>query len=175
MNKKILSPRFIFVVTVIAIAAIYRIIPHIPNFTPIAAMALFGGTYINRKVLAFIIPMAAMIISDLVIGLHGTMLAVYVSFAISVGIGILIRKKVNIFSVILASVASSVIFFFITNIAVWYTGMVGYPMNIAGLISCFTAALAFFRTELFGTLIFNSVFFGSLFYAEKRFPILAHV
>jgi len=175
MNKKIFSPRFIFIITVIAVAAIYRIIPHIPNFTPVAAMALFGGTYINRKVFAFIIPMAAMIISDLVIGLHGTMLAVYVSFAISVGIGILIRKKINIFSVILASVASSVIFFIITNIAVWYTGMVGYPMNMAGLISCFTAAIPFFRTELFGTLIFSSVFFGSLLFAEKRFPILARV
>ena len=175
MSKKILTPRLIFIVSAIVIAAIYRLIPHIPNFTPIAAMALFGGASIQRKALAFIIPMTAMFCSDLLIGFHSTILAVYLCFAISVGIGMLISKKMNAVSIITASVASSIIFFVITNAAVWFTGMVGYPMNFAGLVSCYAAALPFFRTEIMGTLVFNTVFFGSLLLAAKRFPVLARV
>ncbi len=173
MNKKILTPRFLFIVSVIAFAAIYRMIPHIPNFTPLAAMALFGGACINRKALAFLIPLTAMIISDLVIGFHSTILAVYISFIVTVGIGLLIRKSSSLKNVLFGSIASSILFFLITNFSVWTSGMVGYSMNISGLVSCYTAALPFFRNELFGTLVFNSVFFGSLYFAEKRFPSFA--
>ena len=35
----------------------------------IAAVALFGGAYLSDKRLAFLVPMAALFLSDLVIGL----------------------------------------------------------------------------------------------------------
>ena len=86
MNKSLITPRFLVIISVIAGAAFLRLIPHWPNFTPIAGIALFGGTYLVRKQLAFIIPFAAMLLSDLLLGFHQTMLAVYTSFALIVGI-----------------------------------------------------------------------------------------
>ena len=96
MKYKSINPRFIVVFSVILVAALIRLLPHWPNFTPIAAMALFAGTYFDRKQYAFAIPIAAMFISDLVIGLHANMPAVYMSFAITVLIGIAIMRLVRV-------------------------------------------------------------------------------
>ena len=88
MNKIKLSPKIVFVISLIAFGALMRLLPHWPNFTPIAAMALFGGAQLGKKHLAFIIPLAALFLSDLVLGLHQWMIAVYVSFALVVVLGI---------------------------------------------------------------------------------------
>ena len=111
MNTKQITPRFIYVVSVILIAVTMRLIPHLPNFTPIAAIALFGGVYISKKWLAFLIPMLAMFLSDCMIGFHTYLFSVYISFAITVAIGLLLRKKTNIWSVVGASLVSSILFF----------------------------------------------------------------
>jgi hypothetical protein len=171
--KKVFTPRLIFVVSVVFAAALSRLLPHLPNVTPIAAIALFGGTYINRKSFAFIIPLVALFLSDLFIGFYTEMYAIYLSFAITVGIGLLLSKRTNLTTTISASVASSLIFFIITNFAVWMSATYSYPMNITGLILCYEAALPFFRNELFGTLAYNTLFFGSLYFAKQRFSILA--
>ncbi len=181
MKYKSTSSRFIVVISVIVFAALLRLLPHWPNFTPIAAMALFAGTYFDRKQYAFAIPIAAMFISDLVIGLHANMPAVYLSFAITVLIGTAIRKKVNVGSVVLASLTSSVIFFVITNFASWLASPF-YPQTIGGLAECYLAGLIFFRdtayglsffmNDLLGTLFFSAVFFGAFYLAQMRFPVL---
>ncbi|MFH1160215.1 MAG: DUF6580 family putative transport protein, partial [bacterium] len=80
MKYKTIRPRFFIVLSVILVAALLRLLPHWPNFTPVAAMALFAGTYFERKQYAFAIPIAALFISDLVIGFHALMPAVYLSF-----------------------------------------------------------------------------------------------
>jgi hypothetical protein len=162
-------------------AALLRLLPHWPNFTPIAAMALFAGTYFDRKQFAFAIPIAAMFISDLVIGLHANMPAVYLSFAVTVLIGIAIRKNVSIGSVVLASLSSSVIFFLITNFSSWVASPF-YPQNAAGLAECYVAGLMFFRdtangisffmNDLLGTIFFSAVFYGAFYLAQMRFPLL---
>jgi hypothetical protein len=181
MKYKSINPRFIIVFSVILTAAFIRLLPHWPNFTPIAAMALFAGTYFDRKQYAFALPIAAMFISDLVIGMHANMPAVYLSFAITVLIGMTIRNKVNVGSVILASIASSVIFFLITNFASWLASPY-YPYTLSGLVQCYVAGLLFFRdtsyglsffmNELVGTLFFSAVFYGAFFLAQMRFPVL---
>lgn len=170
--KKLFTPRVLFATTLIFIAVIFRIIPHLPNFTPIAAIALFGGVYIGKKYLSYFIPFLAMFISDAILGFHSTMIAVYLSFALVVTLGILIRKKTGFSSVILASLASSVLFFLITNFGAWLGGMLGYPMNFSGLMMSYTAGLPFFRNDLIGTLVFNGIFFGSFYLAQLRFPAL---
>ena len=119
MKYKSINSRFIVVFSIILAAALLRLMPHWPNFTPIAAMALFAGTYVDRKRFAFAIPIAAMLLSDLVIGLHSIMPAVYISFAITVLIGMHLRNKVGVGMVVFASLSSSVIFFLITNFAAW--------------------------------------------------------
>jgi hypothetical protein len=181
MKYKSINPRFIVVFSVILVAAFLRLLPHWPNFTPIAAMALFAGTYFDRKQYAFAIPIAAMFISDLIIGLHANMPAVYLGFAITVLIGLSIRKKVNVGSVILASLSSSVIFFLVTNFAAWLSSPF-YPQTAAGLAECYMAGLIFFRdttygfsfflNDLFGTVFFSAVFYGSFYLAQMRFPVL---
>ncbi len=173
MRKKIFTPVFFFTLGIIIISAVLRLVPHWPNFTPIAAMALFAGTYLKRKELAFAIPFSAMLISDLILGFHQTMIAVYIGFALIVGIGILLRHKVNVATILIASVSASVSFYLITNFAVWASGMVGYPMNSAGLIQCYVAGIPFFRIALTGDLFYTMVFFGSLYFVSRRFPAFA--
>lgn len=181
MLYKSITPRFIVVFSVIITAALLRLLPHWPNFTPIAAMALFAGTYFDRKQYAFAIPIAAMFISDLIIGLHANMPAVYLSFAITVVLGMAIRKKVTAGSVLTVSIASAVIFFLITNFSSWLA-MGLYPKNVVGLIECYIAGLAFFRdsaygisffvNDILGTTFFSAVFYGAFYLVQMRFPVL---
>jgi len=171
--KKLFTPRFIFVITIVAVAAISRLLPHFPNVTPVAAIALFGGTYINRKFLAFLIPMLVLFLSDLFIGFYTEMYAIYLSFALTVGLGFILRRNTSLKSTFTASLASSVIFFILTNFAVWLSANYTYPMTISGLALCYEAALPFFRNELFGTLAYNTLFFGAFYLAKQRFPVLS--
>ncbi len=174
MNNKTLNPRFLFILTVIIAGAAFRLIPHWPNFTPIAAMALFGGTYFNKKYLAFLIPMAALFISDMLLGFHFYMIAVYLSFAIIVVFGMMLKNRVKIGSLLLASVSSSVLFFLITNFAVWI-GSPFYPQNFAGLLESYTAGLPFLNNGVLGDLFYNTLFFGAFYLAQQRFPVLAKI
>ncbi len=171
MNSKIINPRFIFIFTVIMMGAIMRLIPHWPNFTPIAAMALFGGAFFSKKYLAFIIPLAAMFLSDLVLGLHEWLIPVYVSFAIVVGIGLLMRNRVKAGSVLLATLSSSIIFFLLTNFAVWL-GSPFYAQDATGLLACYTAGLPFLNNGILGDLFFSTVFFGGFYLVQLKFPVL---
>ena len=173
MNRSIFTPTFFVVTGIVVLAVVLRMLPHWPNFTPLAAMALFAGTWMKRRELAFAIPLAAMLISDIFLGFHQTMIAVYIGFALIVLVGFYLRRNVKVHTVIMASLASSVIFFVITNFAVWMSGMVGYPMTAGGLVQCYVAAIPFFRNAILGDLLYNTIFFGSFYFATLRFPALA--
>ncbi|MCD6113161.1 MAG: hypothetical protein J7J86_07850 [Bacteroidales bacterium] len=182
MNKNTITPRFIFVVTTIIIASLMRLIPHWPNFTPIAAIALFGGTYLSKKYLSFLIPFAALFLSDLILGFHSSMIAVYLSFGITVLIGFYLKKNLKAGNIIAASLISSVIFFVITNFSAWLV-MPMYPKNFLGLMEAYTAGLAFFNNgsygisfflnSVLGGLAYNILFFGVFYLAKLKFPVLA--
>lgn len=182
MKDIITQPRAIFVISVILAGAMFRFIPHWPNFTPIAAMALFGGTYLGKKYLAFLIPFAAMFLSDLLLGLHSYMVAVYLAFGLTVMIGFLLRRRVSTGNVVLASIASSVMFYLVTNFAAWLASPI-YPANFTGLMESYIAGLAFFNNgayglsfflnELFGGLFYSGVFFGAFAIAKQRIPAMA--
>ncbi len=174
MLKKIFTPRFIFIISIIFAGAMFRLLPHWPNFTPIAAIALFGGTYINKKSLAFAIPIFAMLIADIFLGFHSYMLSIYLSFAIIVMIGFVLRSRVKVGSVLLATVSGSIIFFILTNFAVWL-GSPFYAQSFAGLIACYTAGLPFFNSGIIGDVFYSAVFFGGFYFATLRFPALARI
>ena len=144
-----LTPRFLVITGMIFIAAFVRLIPHPPNFAPIAAIALFGGAYFNKKWAAFFVPMAAMFITDLILGFHATMWAVYLSFVLIVGIGMFAIKQKKISNIFLASVSSSVLFFIITNFGLWISTPY-YAKTGVGLAACFIAAIPFFHLTLLG-------------------------
>lgn len=172
MDKKFLNSRMIFVITAILVAAIARLLPHWPNFTPVAAIAIFGGAYINRKALAFVLPVAAMLISDLIIGFHTTMIAVYTGMIVAVGIGMLLRNRVKAGNVAIASITSSIVFFLITNFAAWYTGLMPYTRDFSGLVQSYIAGLPFFNTGLLGDLFYSTILFGSFYLISRRVPSL---
>ncbi len=156
MSKK----NLILILAIIALAAASRLVKHPPNFTPVAAMALFGGWYFNKKYL-IVMPLAAMLISDAFIGFYDWRLTavVYLGIAITFIIGWLLKPNGNWRKVIAGSLAGSIIFFVITNFAVWalYSW---YPHTWAGLVNCFALALPFFRNSLLGDLSYTVVLFG---------------
>jgi hypothetical protein len=171
MIKTLTSPRFIFIATLILMAALSRLLPHPPNFTPVAAIALLGGAYLSKR-LAFLLPLAAMFISDLIIGFHSTMWAVYLSMAIISFIGIGLAKGLNVQKIIGGALTGSLIFFVVTNFAVWM-GSAYYTQDVAGLIHCYTLAIPFFSNTVMGDLFYSGILFGSYYLARQRFPQLA--
>ncbi len=174
MNSKSITPGFLILTGMIFIAAFVRLIPHPPNFAPVAAMALFGGAYFTKRWVAFLIPLAAMFITDLILGFHSAMWAVYLSFMLIVVIGMLLIKQKKISNIFLASVSASVLFFAITNFAVWASGIY-YPKDLSGLAASYTAAIPFFHYTLLGDLFFVALMFGSFELAKAKYPQLAKV
>lgn len=167
-----ITPRFWFLTFLVFVAAAVRLIPHPPNFAPIAAIALFGGAYFNKKSFAFAVPLAAMFITDAIIGFHSSMWIVYVSFAVIVLIGMVLLKKVSVKNVIAASVTASLSFFIMTNFGVWAFGTM-YPKNIAGLIECYIAAIPFIQNTLIGDLFYSGIIFGIYEFAKSKIPVLS--
>src|SRR5688500_17245914 len=123
--------RLVVVISIIVGAAASRLIPHPPNMASIAAVALFGGAYLSRKWLAFAVPLAALFLSDLILGFYSHMEIVYGSFALVACIGLLLRKRRTPFRIACAALASSILFFLITNFGVWFFGSL-YPKTAAG-------------------------------------------
>ncbi len=172
--KKIFTPKVLIVTGIILFAAVMRLVPHYPNFTPIAAIALFGGAQMGRKWLAFFVPLFALFISDLLIGFHGFMVPVYISFALVVLLGNLMRNNIKIATVLGGAVASSVLFFLITNFAVW-AGSPFYPQTFSGLMQSYTMAIPFFHSSLLGDLFYSSVLFGSFYFLKQHYPALSSI
>jgi len=138
----------------IILLALSRLIPHPPNFTPILGMAVFSGAIINRKIIAYLVPLAAMLISDLYLGLHSGMPIIYFTLAICVLIGTFIESRVTILNSILGITAGVLIFYLITNFTVWYgSGM--YENSFSGLITCYVMGLPFLQNTFISSLIYG--------------------
>ncbi|HRN27273.1 MAG: hypothetical protein IT276_01685 [Ignavibacteriaceae bacterium] len=169
-----LTPRFWVLTLMVFGAAFLRLLPHPPNFAPIAAMALFGGAYFSKKSFAFVIPLAAIFLTDLIIGIYSYAWIVYLSFALIVVLGIFMLKKVSVKKLVFASVTASISFFAITNFGVWALGTL-YPKTPAGLLASYTAAIPFFQNSLIGDLFFVGVMFGVYELVKHKVPALAKV
>ncbi len=146
----------------IALTIACRLLPHPPNFTPAAAVALFAGFFFGRRVVALVVVLAAMALSDLIIGAYDyrIMAAVYAAFMFPVFLRSLLRRRLNPLTCCGSAVACSVVFFVSTNLAVWiFSGM--YAPTLGGLGTCFAAALPFFRYTLCGDLFWTATLFGS--------------
>ena len=169
-----LTPRFWVLTLMVFGAAFLRLLPHPPNFAPIAAMALFGGAYFSKKTFAFVIPLAPIFLTDLIIGIYSYAWIVYISFALIVVLGIFMLKKVSVKKIIFASVTASISFFAITNFGVWALGTL-YPKTPEGLLASYTAAIPFFQNSLVGDLFFVGVMFGVYELVKHKVPALVKV
>ena len=163
--------RLVALLSAVLVAAALRLVPHPPNFTPIGAMALFGGAYLGRRALAFAAPLGALLLSDLVLGFYHGMATVYFSVALIVMIGMVALSRVSPIRVGLAALASSVLFFVVTNFGMWlFSGF--YPRSLAGLEACYVAAIPFFQNTVAGDLFYATLLFGGFRLLELMVPQL---
>lgn len=157
-NKHVLV-KLINPAIVVLIAVLARLLPHPPNFAPITALALFGGTYLGRRY-AVALPIAAMLVSDFFIGFDSleSRLSVYGSFALIGLIGMWLKNHKSWRTVAVATLASSFLFFLITNFSVWVlSGM--YPHTFSGLVKAYVLAIPFYRNTILGDLFYTGAFF----------------
>ncbi|MEO5668237.1 MAG: DUF6580 family putative transport protein [Bdellovibrionota bacterium] len=144
----------------VAIAALSRLLPHAPNFTAIGAIALFAGYYFRSGRSAFVISIAAMILTDLFIGTHPTLVWVYGAFALIAVLGAaLSTNRFTWFKTGVTSLTAAGVFFVVTNFGVWVSAGL-YPHTRMGLARCFAAAIPFFGNTLVAQFVFGLPLFA---------------
>jgi len=165
MNKKIFS-----LTVMVLVAAFSRLIPHPWNFTAVGAMALLGGAYFPSKAQSLVIPLAALFISDLVLGFHSTMLYVYGAFVLIGMMGWALHERRSVLKLATFSLLTSSLFFLVTNLGVWTTDAL-YPKTAAGLMACYAAGIPFFNNQILGDLFFTAVLFGAFELVKRTLAI----
>lgn len=158
----------LFALVLILFAAFSRLIPHGPNFTPVISIALFAGAYLQKR-FAFLIPLVAMLMSDLLIGFYSpvSMAFVYGSLLLTVALGIMMQEKTSTTRIGGLSLAGSILFFVLTNFGVWVIPNSIYPRTFAGLVECYVMAIPFFGNTLLSALIYSGLMFGAYKAAER--------
>jgi len=171
MRTQLLKTQLITISAIIFALALFRLLPHWPNVSPVAAIALFGGAYFADKRMAFIVPFVALFLSDLVLGLHNSMIFVYAGFALTVVIGLLLQNRITISNTAFAAVAASGLFFLLTNFGAWMTSGL-YAKSAAGLMQAYVAGIPFFLNSLLGNLVYSVVIFGGYHLLQKNVSAL---
>ena len=163
---------------IVASAVVMRLVPHIPNFAPVTAAAIFGAAYLP-KAYALITPLLTMAISDYLLlyispfsqpvfnfshiqpvsaMFNSTTAWVWGSFMVSGLLGLLLRKNPGVIRIGSVTLLASAQFFLITNFGVWAAG--AYARNLSGLESSYIAGLPFLRWTVAGDLFYTACFFG---------------
>ncbi|HPT39311.1 MAG TPA: hypothetical protein PL125_03845 [Candidatus Omnitrophota bacterium] len=145
-------------ISLIIIGILFRFIPHTANFTPVAAIAIFAGVYLNKKQ-ALIVPLLLMVLSDLLLGMHNVAIFTWGSFVLVTLLGVWAKNHKTLSGIISTSLVSSVVFYGITNFGVWAMGW--YPQTAKGLLDCYILGLPFLRNFTAATLVYTLVFFGA--------------
>jgi len=169
-QKENLLYRTLLALVLILLAAALRIAPHPWNFTPVGAMALFSGAVLKDRRLAFLFPLLALFLGDIFIGFHKLVPMVYVSFFISVAIGLWLRDRRTIARISLATLLGATQFFLVTNFAVWWL-LNSYPKTTSGLAACYFAGIPFFWNTLAGDVVYSALLFGGYALGERFLPV----
>ena len=140
-------------------AALSRLIPHPPNFSPVEASALFAGTYLLDRRAAVLVPILAMLLSDFVLGFHALVPVTYGCMALMALAGRWLAGQASVGRIAALGFASATFFFLVSNFFVWLTqGM--YPMTFDGMVLCYVEALPFFQNEVAGVACYATLLFG---------------
>jgi len=145
----------------VLLAVVSRLVPHPPNFTPLAALGLFAGAYMHERKF-WLLPVTALLLSDLVIGFYHpvVMVFVYTGFILCAFLGrALLLERRTLVTLGAATLSGAVIFFILSNLGDWLAGL-NYPLTWQGLIECYTMAIPFFRNTLSGDLFYVACLFG---------------
>ena len=150
---------FVLPTLLVVLGVVCRVVPHPENFAPIGAIALFAGASFRDRGAAIVVPLVAMFIGDLFIGLHSLMPLIYATYALIVVLGMLLReRRSSPLHVAGGAVGGATIFFVLTNFAVWLDM---YPRTLDGFIACYVNAIPFFERTLASDLLFSAIFFGA--------------
>jgi hypothetical protein len=186
MNRTDLDTAFapgpLVLAAMILLAALSRLLPHPPNFSPVEAIALFGGAYFASRRWALAAPLVALLVSDLALAamlgdgyasyVGGiSFWSVYACIALSTAMGFGLRGRVGAVRLLGYSLAGSVLFFAVTNFAAWL-GSPGYPQTAAGLAAAYVAGIPFFQWTVLGTLAYAAVLFGGFALLRRHVPLL---
>lgn len=159
--------RFFAVLGFICLGVASRFFPHPPNFTAINAIALFGVCALGSLRISLVTVLTAMLLSDLAIGLHSTILFVYLGFGLVVCMGHWLRSC----RLPILLIASSMLFFAITNFGVWLIDPL-YPRTFSGLGACYLAAIPFLGNQILGDLTYGFALFGVFSFVERLAPVI---
>ena len=174
-----LKPKLLAIAALIILAAASRMMPHWWNLTAVGAVCLFGGAYFQRKWLAFVVPLAALAISDVFLQafvyteFSSPGYFKYACFAAVVPLGIWLEGRTRLLPVAGAAFGAAALFFLLSNFGVWLLGDESgaarmYPLTPAGLFACYVAAIPFSLNDLYGTLVFTGVLFGGMEFYKSR-------
>lgn len=156
--------------SLVIISSLARLLPHPANFTPVGASSLLGGAVLPRP-WNYVVPIIILLITDMFLGIHGTMPYVYGSFLFTAWLGDrFLRQQQSAGRVAAFSFLSSLVFFVVTNFGVWMGGGL-YPKTFDGLVLCFTMGLPFWRNMLAGDLLFGVGFFFLHAWAARTTPV----
>ena len=192
--KRHIKIRSVILVAIILLMGIWRVLNNggqltpLANFTPIGALALFGGTYFLQKIRAYLFPLLMLLVSDVVMMqtyfdeyrsglLYDGWYWTYAAFAVMVWLGTLMHR-VNLKNVLLASVGAALVHYMVTDFGVWLGGgldlTTGKPFtrDWQGFINCYLLALPYLKNMLLSTLLYSALLFGSFEWACRSFPAL---
>ena len=170
---------------IILLAAFTRIMPHPPNFSPIAAIGLFGAAHFAKKWQAFFIPLIGIWVSDLVINnyvysssssnivwFYSGFYWQYISYILIIFAGLFIfNRGISITKTVGGMISSSGIFFLVSNFGVWAGGTM-YPKNFGGLITCYAAGIPFIHNTIISDVLFTTVLFGTYYLLQVEYSSL---
>ena len=189
MSIEKINPRVLVLITFIVVTGVIRTVLSadanmygLGNFSPLGAMALFGGVYFHRIWKALFFPLLSLFVSDVVLQftvfykpgngiLYGSWYYVYGAFVLMVLIGRFV-KRVSIGNLFIASLAVVIVHWIITDIPVWYNSKI-FPQTIAGYWQCLLVAIPFEWRFLTGTIVYSGVLFGLFEWMQKKYTVLS--
>lgn len=181
---------FIIAFALMVVAAFSRLIPHMPNFTAVEGLTLFGAAYLGNRYRTVFYVLAMLWVTDFVINntvarsffteqegiiwFSDYMIFNAISVVAIVIIGGNLLSKVTPLRVGFSAIIASLVFFAITNFGAWITNHGGlYSKDFTGLTQAYVAALPFLRTSIMSALVFCTIVFGAKYVIDKAMVTLA--
>jgi hypothetical protein len=179
-TQKITTRNTVLILMIVAAAA-FRFVSYaypyvLSNFTPVGAIALFGGAYFTDKWKAYLVPLVTLFLSDIMLNRlysghweiwNNSSLIVYICFAVIVFVGTLI-KKASVLNVFAASLLAVALHWLLTDLPFGSL----YPHNFSGYMESLAAAIPFEKNMLFGDIVFCAILFGSFELAKSKYTFL---
>ncbi|MCS6790033.1 MAG: hypothetical protein NZ580_03545 [Bacteroidia bacterium] len=143
-----------------------RLLPHPPNFTPVEAVSIYGGAWLQPIWLAYATPVLVMAITDFILGWHNLWPFTWGGMVLGAVLGRNWLEPGRWRSAAGLGLLQSTLFFLITNFGVWLQGYYGYTSQ--GLIACYIAAIPFYHYQVLGALTFSTLFWAAEYTFLRR-------